>query len=197
MQVDKKKEYIINEYTYKNFVNLKESILIQILDWRNHQDVRRYMYNSNQISLSDHKNFIKSLYQRDDVYYWLVYKKNTPIGVVNLTGVYQEESLAELGYYIISDYQNRGIGLDFAYSNFCFAFNVIGCETVVGGIHPDNRSAILLDTYLGCVMGDMNSLKKVNSQDFISWKLTKEDFISNSGDKNDFRKFVIFLKNNC
>lgn len=196
MQIDKLLKYLVNGYTYENFINLGEKQIEQILKWRNHVDIRRYMYNPNPIALQEHQRFIGSLSVREDVYYWLVYKNGSIIGVVNLTDVQVEDRTAELGYYIVPDLLNSGIGLDFAYANFCFAFDIIGCNKLVGGIHSENRNALLLDKYLGCVMKDTKVLgADACFQEFITWEITKEHFDNTSREKNDIRNFVAYLKN--
>lgn len=198
MQIDKQLRYTVNGYTYENFINLSEKQTETILEWRNHVDIRRYMYNPDSISLLEHKRFICSLLEREDVFYWLVYKKERVVGVVNLTDVHVEDSTAELGYYIVPDLLNSGIGLDFAYSNFCFAFDSIGCSKLIGGIHSANRNALLLDKYLGCVMKDIKTLNNDGRlQEFVTWEITKEHFDNVSKGKNDIRTFVAYLKNNC
>lgn len=196
MQIDKQLKYLVNGYTYENFINLGEKQIEQILEWRNHVDIRRYMYNPNPIALQEHWRFIGSLSEREDVYYWLVYKNRRVVGVVNLTDIHVEDSTAELGYYIVPDLLNSGIGLDFAYSNFCFAFDIIGCDKLVGGIHSENRNALLLDKYLGCVMKGTKVLgADACFQEFLTWEITKEHFDNNSREKNDIRTFVAYLKN--
>lgn len=197
MHIDKSIEYSCNGYIYKNFVNLTSAEIKQVFEWRNHSAIRKYMYNPHIISYQSHINFIQSLERRNDVSYWLVYKNMKPMGVVNLTSIDFNEKSAELGFYMVPDVLNSGLGLDFAYANFCFAFNIVGCDLIVGGIHPENKNAILLDRYLGAVFGKTIT-RDIDGEivDFISWTLYRDDFIRDFSNKNDIRVFVKYLRDN-
>ena len=45
MEIDRNKTYIIGDYTFTNYICLPDNQIRQILEWRNHEEVRRWMYN--------------------------------------------------------------------------------------------------------------------------------------------------------
>ena len=49
-----------------NFTTLSESQKKMILTWRNHENVKAYMYNENEISEAEHFDFIEALKTRED-----------------------------------------------------------------------------------------------------------------------------------
>ena len=55
-----------------NFTTLSEPQKQMILAWRNHENVKAYMYNTNDISDAEHFAFIESLKTRTDRRYFLV-----------------------------------------------------------------------------------------------------------------------------
>ena len=61
----------------KKFQDLNLQEQKEVLEWRNHEDIRKWMYNKNKISLDEHLNFIKNL----DKY--RIYLKIGDLGVVN------------------------------------------------------------------------------------------------------------------
>ena len=148
------------------------------------------MYNSDIISYENHLRFLEALFEREDVAYWLVAKGERVVGVTNLTSIDLKTSRAELGYYIIPDMLNSGIGLEFAYTNMLFAFSYIGCDSLFGGIDKRNINAIMLDSYLGCQLDSEN----INNISYIRWILSSVDFFGNKDNLNDIRQFVRYMK---
>ena len=59
-----------------NFIDLKLEEKEMILKWRNHPDIRKWMYNQDEIKLEEHLNFIDSLKLRKDKLYFLVKKED-------------------------------------------------------------------------------------------------------------------------
>lgn len=197
MQIDKKKIYKVNDYTFENLISQPREQILQILEWRNNPQIRKYMYNKGVISLENHLKFVDSLSSREDVAYWLVKKYEEPIGVTNLTSINSEKSEAELGYYMIPTLLSKGNGVEFAYVNFLFAFKEIGCDLLFGGIDKHNIDALILDSYMGCIM-DKNDLDNIGCSDveFVKWTIRGFDFLNNSDGKGDFRNLVRFMKTN-
>ncbi|MFH0708574.1 MAG: UDP-4-amino-4,6-dideoxy-N-acetyl-beta-L-altrosamine N-acetyltransferase [Pseudomonadota bacterium] len=89
-----------------NFTTLEPFQHEMVLSWRNHSDIRKWMIQQKEISPQEHLNFIQSLKQRDDKWYFLVHDENCYLGVINLHRL--TTSTAELGIYANPDL--RGVG---------------------------------------------------------------------------------------
>lgn len=192
-----KEEFKIGDVDYINFTQLYEasSLIEDIRQWRNHPDIRKYMYNDGVISEEEHLMFISSLRGRNDVSYWLVRYKEKPIGVLSLVRVDESNKQAELGYYLIPTVLNSGLGLTFVFHNFLFVFNYLKFNILFGATHVDNTSALLLDKYMGCIMGERLVMKNnKGSQSFTTWTLRKEIFVKNLPRANDVRLFIRFCE---
>lgn len=100
----------MNNYIIKNFIDCNSSELDEILKWRNSQDVRENSFNQNIISREAHFNYVKTLQNRSDVAYFLIYDENNiPLGVVSFTNI--TEKSAEVGYYKSLNRKNeKGVG---------------------------------------------------------------------------------------
>ena len=98
MQIDRTNTIEVGLYSYKNFVTLNKRQIDSVWEWRNHPDIRKYMYNSDIISYENHLRFLEALFEREDVAYWLVAKGERVVGVTNLTSIDLKTSRAELGY---------------------------------------------------------------------------------------------------
>lgn len=193
MQIDKTITYRVSDYSFTNFITLDEDLIKQVWQWRNAPEIRAYMYNKEVIPLENHLRFVQSLMDRDDVAYWLVRKKEEPIGVTNLTDINIEESSAELGYYMLPSKLNSGLGLEFAYNNLLFVFDTeIQCNFLHGAIHRSNINALVLDSYLGCEI-QTEQLREPDKE-FISFCISKDKFLAEAEGKNNMRAFISYVR---
>ena len=74
-----------------NFIDLKLEEKEMILKWRNHPDIRKWMYNQDEIKFEEHLSFIDSLKSRKDKLYFLVKKEDEFIGVIDFFGLDKKE----------------------------------------------------------------------------------------------------------
>jgi UDP-4-amino-4,6-dideoxy-N-acetyl-beta-L-altrosamine N-acetyltransferase len=162
--------------------------------WRNNENVRKWMYNSDMISLENHLDFIISLEQRTDCYYWLVYKDTQSYGVVNITDIDSEKRTGEIGLYRNPVIQDNGGGLDFYYNYYDFLLFSIGFEILKAGMLSDNDIAILLNSFLGFkyVGTKLNNEGKM----FYEAICTKKEIEKEWTTKTDLRKMLKYLKSN-
>ena len=194
MHIDKNRTYEVNDYSFRNFIHLDNEQVKQVLEWRNNPQIRQYMYNKEEIPLEGHLTFVKGLVNRIDVAYWLVYRKNEPIGVVNLIDIDEELERAELGYYMIPSRMSSGLGVEFVYHLLLFSFNEIHVKQLIGAIDTKNKNALLVDEYMGFVLGETKSLSEESDARYIEWTLEKDDFLKTANGKNDIRNFVRFVR---
>lgn len=54
MNIDRNKIYQINDYTYKNFVGLTLEEVKLVWEWRNHEDIRKWMITKDIIPFENH-----------------------------------------------------------------------------------------------------------------------------------------------
>jgi len=195
MTISKNQVFKAGNYSFRNFISLSDIEKEKVWSWRNEESIRRFMYNKEIISLENHLKFIDSLSLRDDVYYWIVEKEGEVVGVTNLTSVDLQKSRTELGYYMVPEMQKKGIGIDFAYNNFVFAFCEIGVDTLFGGIDKRNINAVTLDSYLGCVL-NQEDIENLEAIEYIRWEVKQKVFMAEMEGKNDFRNFVRYARDN-
>jgi UDP-4-amino-4,6-dideoxy-N-acetyl-beta-L-altrosamine N-acetyltransferase len=190
--IDKARIYIHNNYQYKNFVLLTEEEKEIVWLWRNHYEVRKWMYNPEIISLENHLNFINFLERQTDRYYWVAYKNNQPYGVVNIIDVDDKKRTGEVGLYRNPLIEDNGGGLDFYYTYYDFLFFSIGLETLIAGISSYNNIAMLLNSFLG-----FNPVGiKTDDDDRIFYKAVciRKNIEKEWRDKNNLRAMLKYFK---
>ena len=122
MQIDRC-DYNVNSYRYKNYVNLSEDEAKMVLDWRNNPEISKWMVTSGKISYESHISFIDALKNRNDAFYWLVYKENSPYASFNITKLDYDKNSVEVGYYLNPIFLNSGEGLVFHFNYKLFLYN--------------------------------------------------------------------------
>ncbi len=80
-----------------DFKMLSETYINDIYIWRNSDIVRSNSFNRNEISIIEHREFIKSLNEDITKKYFLAVLDNEPVGVVGFTDIHNRT--ANLGYY--------------------------------------------------------------------------------------------------
>lgn len=193
MEIDKNKVYTIGGYTFTNYICLSDVQVRQILEWRNHEAVRRWMYNSDIISYESHINYVQSLCKREDVYYWLVSYHGESMGVVSLTSADFIKTTGELGYYMRPDYIDTGDGFFFVYNMFAFAIDCLHVSPLYGAVNKNNRMAYLINCFIGC---ETTGMKEMGGYQYCELNLTADMFHTNQEDKQNVIKFAKYIKAN-
>lgn len=199
IKVDKNKVYESHGYSYRNFVVLDSIEKNLVFEWRNSENVRKWMYNQNVIEYNDHIRFLESLDSRDDCYYWLVYKDNKPVGVYDVTNIDRVNNTAENGLYLDPISQDSGTGFDFVKECFFFFFGVLDLERAVGGAVASNKNIIYLDQYFGFEFTSKR-VERIGNESVEFWysdNLTKDIFLDryrNSSQKDFIRWYRINKK---
>jgi UDP-4-amino-4,6-dideoxy-N-acetyl-beta-L-altrosamine N-acetyltransferase len=196
--VNKHKLYTFLNYQYKNFLLLTDEEKQQVLTWRNHDNVRKWMYNDGIIPLENHLKFIDSLQNRTDCYYWLAYKNNEPYGVVNITDVDEENNKAEVGLYRNPTVNDNGGGLDLYWSYYGFLFFSLNIDVLIAGIALDNTISLLLNSFLGF---QKTGLKSVfiheQAKEFYVAKCVKSDILQDWDQINDIRAMLEYYESDA
>jgi UDP-4-amino-4,6-dideoxy-N-acetyl-beta-L-altrosamine N-acetyltransferase len=193
MIIDRCKIYIVGNYTFKNFINLSEQELMMVLEWRNNEAIRKWMTNTEPISLENHLKFVGSLSHRDDLYYWVVFKDDLPVGVVDIFSINRNEDSAETGYYLNPEYLDSGAGFEFYYYFKLFIHDSLDIKITRGLMQKKNIKSFMLITYFG---GKVINVKTVDGDDYFLMETNKKDFEKIKGSANDILRFAKYIRSN-
>lgn len=119
-----------------NFIDLKLEEKEMILKWRNHPDIRKWMYNQDEIKLEEHLNFIDSLKLRKDKLYFLVKKEDEFIGVIDFLDLDKKEIF--YGIYSNPNSKIMGVGRILNEISIDFAFNSLKAHKLKLEVFEDN-----------------------------------------------------------
>lgn len=153
-----------------NFIDLSQEEKKMILEWRNHERIRRWMFTQDIIELNDHLEYIESLKERKDRLYFLVKCNLKPIGVIDFTKIDLENGHSEFGVY--SNPTIKGVGRILMKAILNYAFSVLKIDRLFSEVFEDNYRAIQL--YEQYNFSKINS-KTINRRNVIVMELKNEN----------------------
>ena len=104
-----KNDFATEHFTFKNYINLDSACHKEILKNRNSPEIRKWMTDGQEISFSEHNEFIKSLKNSEDRIYWACFYNDRMIGSFCLNPFTAGFS-GEIGSYIFPEYMGQGLG---------------------------------------------------------------------------------------
>lgn len=117
-----------------------------VLAWRNHPDVRRFMYTQHKITLDEHQRWFKRNLS-DPTKHLLVFEVNQqPVGFVNFNET--ESGIAEWGFYAAPD-APKGSGRQLGRAALKHAFTQLRLHKVCGHALAYNERSIQFHQSLG------------------------------------------------
>jgi UDP-4-amino-4,6-dideoxy-N-acetyl-beta-L-altrosamine N-acetyltransferase len=183
--------YTKRNYHYKNFISLSDEEKLMVLDWRNHESIRKWMYNQNEIEKESHFAFIQSLAEREDCFYWLVFNDEKPVGVFSITDINYQTSQVSSGFYIDPYHEKEEI-FDFIITFDRLMFENFNVEKLYGGMLSSNMYPLLISIYMGTVI---EIEKYISGQKFLYGTLTRENYFKNIEKKENIKEFARFVRN--
>jgi UDP-4-amino-4,6-dideoxy-N-acetyl-beta-L-altrosamine N-acetyltransferase len=128
--------------------NLEEDDLCTIRDWRNHLDIKQYMFSQHEIKETEHMMWFNEI-KNNCLKTINVYEENTEIkGFLQLQKKTQESNVYEWGFYI-SPNAVRGTGTKMALLALQKVFGEMQGEKVFGEVLNFNEPSIKLHKKLG------------------------------------------------
>ena len=121
--------------------------LAQVLGWRNHPEIRRYMFTRHEISFDEHRCWFERVSQ-DPTSQLLVFEQGKiEAGFVHFRGV-SHGGVAEWGFYVAPD-APKGTGRKLGHSALKFGFDEAALHKVCGQALDFNEPSIRFHRMLG------------------------------------------------
>jgi UDP-4-amino-4,6-dideoxy-N-acetyl-beta-L-altrosamine N-acetyltransferase len=135
--------YNIHELKVVNFTRLSDEERKMVLDWRNHENIRKWMYSDDVITEEEHANFIDKLIVETSRFYWVVMnKEGSYLGTVNLNKIDLKNKHAYLGIYSNPHNQIKNKGRLLIQCIKHLAFEIAGIHTLKLEVIDYNQRAI-------------------------------------------------------
>ena len=123
-----------------NFIDMSLKEKKMVLEWRNHEKIRKWMYNQDIISLESHLNYIEHLKNSKSKRYFLIKKDNNYIGTIDFTDIDLEKRECYLGLY--AKPHIKGVGDILMETIIEYAFGALEINLLRLEVLESNRRAI-------------------------------------------------------
>lgn len=132
--------------------------LEQVLAWRNHPDIRRYMFTQHEITLDEHQRWFERTLP-DPKKHLLMFEVNyLPLGFVNFNEL-ENGGIANWGFYVAPD-APKGSGRQLGCAALTHAFATLKLHKVCGQALAYNQRSINFHLAIGfqqeCILRDQH-----------------------------------------
>lgn len=138
-----------------------EQDLPMVLAWRNHAEVRRYMFTQHEISLDEHRNWFAKASRDHSRCLLIVEEDKQAIGYVQFSKV-EDGGVADWGFYARPD-APKGTGRKLGVMALNHAFGPLKLHKVCGQAIASNQASIAFHQRLGFVLeGVLRDQQRIN-----------------------------------
>lgn len=124
-----------------DFVDMTLSEKEMVLSWRNDENIKRWMYNQDDISLENHLKYIDSLEGLKDKQYLTVKKDDSYIGVIDFTNIDFKNNVTDFGLYANPFEKVAGVGRILEEICIKYAFELLKLDTLKLEVFTKNEKA--------------------------------------------------------
>lgn len=128
---------------------LEEKDLERVLDWRNSDPIRTYMFTDWKISLEEHKSWFQSLQESNSAQTLVFEYLQKPYGVVNLTQINHQNKTCYWGFYIGEPERPKGLGAAMGYMAIEYIFNTLNMRKLYAEVLAFNTISLKYHGKLG------------------------------------------------
>ena len=175
--------YSTDGFDFVLYQNLSIEHSDKVLSYRNHENVRKWMFNSDKISLKQHLNFINKLKDSSKVY-CAVFRKQKIVACVNFDDIGHREYF--VGHFLNPRLLSSGIGLYFEYVYLKFFFEHIKAKVIKASVKKENHPMIKIHR-----LCNFKEIDKENSI-YYDYEFSNNEY---KGIPNNMEDFVTFLTN--
>lgn len=133
-----------------NLLNLTDSEKEMVRMWRNHENIRKWMYMDHIISLDEHKHFLEKIKNDNNNFYWVLKDdRNNYLGVLSLNRVNFRNKNAYFAIYSNPYNKIPGVGRIIDRCAIELAFEILKLHTLKLEVIEDNIQVINLHQKMG------------------------------------------------
>jgi len=135
--------------TFKNILDLDEPHQKKVLDLRNSESIRKYMFTNRLISLDEHFAWIDRLKTDTSNYVFTIFYKDSVVGSVALNKIDEKNSSAYWSFYMDEKYRRIGLAAVVEYEFLNYTFFKMGIEKLNSEVLGNNDSVVNLHKKYG------------------------------------------------
>ncbi|BBM03893.1 UDP-4-amino-4,6-dideoxy-N-acetyl-beta-L-altrosamine N-acetyltransferase [Microbulbifer sp. GL-2] len=126
---------------------MTEADLEQVLEWRNHIDIRKYMYTQDKISMSEHVKWYERCSKMDTKTLLIFESHGKSLGFINFSRI-KNSDISDWGFYVAPN-AAKGSGRELGRLAINFAFAELKFHKICGQALSYNERSINFHRSLG------------------------------------------------
>jgi len=147
-----------------NYTDLTEEESQLVLAMRNHPEIMKWMYHSDEILLSEHHNFIEGLKKDSSRYYFLVKQNDLILGSINFLDLKNINHEVVFGLYANPYVSIAGIGRILEEASIFYASNKLQAKVLKLEVYSENKQVMNLHKKYGF---NISGRKEVNDKEVL------------------------------
>lgn len=158
---------------------MTEADLALVLEWRNSERVRPYMYTTHEISLQEHLSWWRRASVDESVRHYIFEIAERPMGVLNIVDMDSQNGTAAWGFYVGAEDAPQGAGSALGFLGLEEAFVHLGLRAVRSSVLASNTRSINLHRRLGFAQEQAARSRDVeggDSVDTVEFTLSAEEW---------------------
>ncbi len=155
-----------------DFVDMGFEEIEMVLEMRNNNEIKRWMYNKDDIELDSHLQFINTLLFDTIKQYFLVRKDEQYLGVVDFTNIDNKTKECDFGLYANPFIKTAGIGRILEEICIKYVFDVLKLKKLKLEVFSENEKALKL--YKKYNFKEVDS-KMINNKRVVCMELKNEN----------------------
>lgn len=155
--------------------------LAQVLEWRNHPEIRRHMFTQHEITGEEHRRWFEKC-AADPRKHLLIFQRNvTPQGFVSFSQR-ADGGTADWGFYVAPD-APKGTGGELGKSALRYAFERLSVQKVCGEALAENEPSIRFHLRMGFRQEGVVRARHFDGErhhDVVCFCLLRDEWAANS-----------------
>lgn len=133
---------VVPEHKIK-FKRIDENDLEILMNWRNNEEVSRYLFSSPKLVMADQLNWYEKYKNDKSQIRWIIYADDIPIGSSYLVDIDYNNKRCESGWFIAErQYRSMNMTLTIRWNVFDYVFETLGLNRQYGYVLAENKGLV-------------------------------------------------------
>jgi UDP-4-amino-4,6-dideoxy-N-acetyl-beta-L-altrosamine N-acetyltransferase len=128
---------------FENILKVDKKLIEKVRQWRNNEQVSKYMYTNHFITNEEHQKWIEKLQKNKTSKVWIIKYESKPVGIVSLSKIDNINKMTEWGFYIAEQFvKDKGIGSAVLFQLIEHVFYTLNLEKMKTLVLANNQIAL-------------------------------------------------------
>ena len=167
---------------------LKENDLPIVLEWRNSEKVRPYMFSDHLITEKEHQEWFANIKNSKITKYYIFEVNGEPAGLSSFINIDETNRTCEWGFYIGLQDSKPGLGTILAKTSINHAFKKLKVKVIFGRVLVFNKPSCALFEKMGFRKESLlkeHVIKNGIPHDVVIYKLNYKDWLKQRSINNE------------